>query len=90
MGRNSRLLRGPRSLKGVALVQLSQHAWYLVRTRVLADTTKCAIYSTHKKFCFHHVRIQHYMLFYLHHINGDVILHPCTHVAHGQQQYVTL
>jgi len=34
MGRNSGLLLGPQSLKGMALVQLSQHTWYLAMTRV--------------------------------------------------------
>ena len=34
MGRNCGLLLGPQSLKGVALVWLSQRAWYLVTTRV--------------------------------------------------------
>ena len=54
LGENVGSLLGPQSLNGVALVQLSQHKWYLQSFLSWKLTTRYAIYSTFERFCFHH------------------------------------
>ena len=57
IGRNSGSLLGAQSLKGLALVQLSQHSWYLAMMGVLLqgsadsyNTTGYVIYGTRERF----------------------------------------
>jgi len=65
IGRTGGFLLSPRSLNGVALVQLSQHRWHLVYKLEMkmiysgSDenfTATWLIYFnfTHERFCFHH------------------------------------
>ena len=43
IGRTGGFLLSPRSLNGVALVQLSQHRWYLVMTRIFFGSDETSL-----------------------------------------------
>ena len=82
----------PQSLKGVALVQLSRHTWYLVTMRVffqgsvenLAAMRPDVLFIVHAKdSAFPMGRIQSYMLFFFHCNNNDAIMHSWFVSAHN-------